>query len=178
MKATMPTQVETPMKPRPSLTSMRSGILQRKCACGGTSRFAGECEEYRKKRLQQKIQNPKSGILNDPSVPLYVHEIIPPGQPLDTETRAFVEPRFGHDFSHVPVHSDARATESARNTNALANTVAHNGVVGVGQFASGQHPKRRSPIRNQHRWRTPERRLPRPHRYPWTTLQPRVPRSR
>ena len=46
----------------------------------------------------------------------YVHEIIPPGQPLDTETRAFVEPRFGHDFSHVPVHSDARATESARNT--------------------------------------------------------------
>ena len=41
-----------------------------------------------------------------------VHEIIPPGQPLDTETRAFVEPRFGHDFSHLPVHSDARATES------------------------------------------------------------------
>jgi hypothetical protein len=24
-----------------------------------------------------------------------------PGQPLDAETRAFVEPRFGHDFSHV-----------------------------------------------------------------------------
>lgn len=28
-----------------------------------------------------------------------------PGQPLDTETRAFMEPRFGYEFSHLPVQS-------------------------------------------------------------------------
>ena len=37
-----------------------------------------------------------------------------PGNPLDTETRAFMESRFGHDFSRVRVHTGARASESAR----------------------------------------------------------------
>src|SRR5215213_9005125 len=35
------------------------------------------------------------------------------GQPLDAETRAFMEPRFGHDFSKVRVHTDALAEKSA-----------------------------------------------------------------
>jgi hypothetical protein len=26
-----------------------------------------------------------------------------PGRPLDADTRAFIEPRFGHDFGHVRV---------------------------------------------------------------------------
>lgn len=46
-----------------------------------------------------------------------------PGQPLDAGTRAFMEPRFGHDFSRVRVHTDATAAESARAMNALAYTV-------------------------------------------------------
>lgn len=29
-----------------------------------------------------------------------------PGQPLDPATRADFEPRFGHDFSHVRIHTD------------------------------------------------------------------------
>jgi hypothetical protein len=37
--------------------------------------------------------------------------------------RAFFEPRFGHDFSQVQVHSDAKAAESARAVNALAYSV-------------------------------------------------------
>jgi hypothetical protein len=38
-------------------------------------------------------------------------------------TRALMEPRFGHDFSRVRVHTDGRAAESARAVNALAYTV-------------------------------------------------------
>lgn len=53
------------------------------------------------------------------------------GQPLDAATRAFMEPRFGHDFSHVRVHTDARAVESAQAVNALAYTVGHDVVFGV-----------------------------------------------
>jgi hypothetical protein len=53
-----------------------------------------------------------------------VHEVLrSPGERLDTATRAFMEPRFGHDFSGVRVHTDPRAAESARAVSALAYTV-------------------------------------------------------
>src|SRR3954452_15766007 len=67
--------------------------------------------------------------------PAIVHEVLrSPGQPLDAATRAFFEPRFGHDFGHVRVHTDARAAESAASVNALAYTVGNHIVVGRGGF--------------------------------------------
>ena len=57
------------------------------------------------------------------------------GQPLDSSTRAFMEPRFGHDFGNVRVHFDARAAASARSVNALAYTVGHDIVFSHGAFA-------------------------------------------
>jgi Domain of unknown function (DUF4157) len=59
------------------------------------------------------------------------------GQPLDAAIRAYMEPRFGHDFSKVRVHSDARAAESARAVHARACTVGYDIVMGAGQFAPG-----------------------------------------
>ncbi|WP_431819295.1 DUF4157 domain-containing protein [Burkholderia sp. F1] len=35
------------------------------------------------------------------------------GRPLDAATRAYMEPRFGHDFGRVRVHTDARATQAS-----------------------------------------------------------------
>ena len=65
-----------------------------------------------------------------------VHEVLgEPGQPLDSSTRAFMEPRFGHDFGNVRVHFDARAAASARSVNALAYTVGHDIVFSDGAFA-------------------------------------------
>src|SRR5688572_7600191 len=45
------------------------------------------------------------------------------GTPLDESTRALMETRLGHDFSHVRVHTDAKAAKSARGVNARAYTV-------------------------------------------------------
>jgi hypothetical protein len=45
-----------------------------------------------------------------------------------------MEPRFGHDFSRVRVHADARAADSARAVNALAYTVGRDVVFGGGQY--------------------------------------------
>jgi hypothetical protein len=45
-----------------------------------------------------------------------------PGAPLDAATRAFFEPRFGHDFGNVRVHVDAKAADSARALDALGYT--------------------------------------------------------
>lgn len=51
------------------------------------------------------------------SVPAVVHDVLQsPGQPLDLGTRAFMEPRFGADFSHLRVHSVAPGTGSGRLT--------------------------------------------------------------
>jgi len=109
------------------------GLLQRKCACGGSPGLAGECEGCRKKKLlQRRAISPAEPT----EVPPIVHEVLrSPGQPLDPATRAFFEPRFGHDFSRVRVHTDARAADSARAVNALAYTVGPNIVFGMGRFA-------------------------------------------
>jgi hypothetical protein len=82
--------------------------------------------------LQRKAEN--TGASGD--VPPIVHDVLrSPGRPLDAATRAFMEPRFGHDFSRVRVRIDAKAAESARVLNALAYTVGPDVVFGAGQYA-------------------------------------------
>ncbi|HEX7288140.1 MAG TPA: DUF4157 domain-containing protein [Candidatus Angelobacter sp.] len=74
------------------------------------------------------------------SAPPIVHQVLnSPGQPLDTSTRSFFEPRFGHDFSKVRVHTDDRAAESARAVNALAYTVGRDVVFAAGQYVPHTH---------------------------------------
>jgi hypothetical protein len=65
------------------------------------------------------------------SVPPLVQTVLTSGvgQPLDATTRAFMEPRFGHDFSQVRVHTDERAVEAAKAVGARAFT-AGNHIVG------------------------------------------------
>ena len=57
------------------------------------------------------------------------------GQPLDSATRSFFEPRFGRDFSAVRIHTDSQATESARAVNARAFTAGSNIVFTQGQYS-------------------------------------------
>lgn len=59
------------------------------------------------------------------------------GQPLDSATRAAMEPRFGHDFSKVRVHTDARASEAARSVQARAYTIGSDIVFRSGAYAPG-----------------------------------------
>jgi hypothetical protein len=113
--------------------------IQRACACGGS------CDDCKKKRpedrnahVQMKAAGPgSSGGMEAPPI---VHEALrSPGQPLDRETRAFMEPRFGHDFRGVRVHTDAKAQESASAVNAKAYTVGSDVVLAAGQPAAGSH---------------------------------------
>jgi Domain of unknown function (DUF4157) len=76
--------------------------------------------------------------------PPKVHNVVESlGQPLDAATRAFMEPRFGHDFSKVRVHADAQAAESAREVKARAYTVGNHVVFGPAEFAPGSQSGRR-----------------------------------
>jgi hypothetical protein len=134
METRLNAQVRT--TPPSSFTPLRGTLLQRKCACGGTPGPTGECEACRKKResktLQRRSDHPSSLIPHPSEAPPIVHEVLrSPGQPLDAQTRAFMEPRFHHDFSHVRLHTDARAAESARAVGALAYTVDRDVVFGA-----------------------------------------------
>jgi hypothetical protein len=69
------------------------------------------------------------------TLPSFVQEVLrSPGLSLDPATRAFMEPRFGKDFGHVRLHTDAKAAESAREVNALAYTVGRDVVFAHGRY--------------------------------------------
>ena len=122
-----------------SRLSVPWGVLQRQCACGQHVPGGRECAGCQKRRLQRAATQAERA-----EVPPIVHEVLrSPGQSLDAATRAFMEPHFGHDFSQVRVHTDARAAESAQAVNALAYTVGRDIVFGSGRFApSTTHGKR------------------------------------
>ena len=56
------------------------------------------------------------------------------GAPLDKDTRGFMESRLGADFSDVRVHTDAKASDSARSVQAYAYTVGNDVVFQSGKY--------------------------------------------
>ena len=117
------------------LPALVSGpVLQRKCACGQHTEGGGGCQACSGKRLQRSSLN-RSATTEVPSI---VHDVLRSnGQSLNATTRSFMEPGFGHDFSRVRVHTDARAAASAEAVNALAYTVGNNIVFNSGRYAPG-----------------------------------------
>jgi hypothetical protein len=133
----MGTEVQAKSTPSvaPAISHAPANLLQCKCACGGDSGVSGECEECRKKRLgipQRSARNSNPWT----KVPPIVSEVISSaGSPLDQGSKKFMESRFGHDFSHVRIHTDSQAAASAKAINALAYTVGKHVVFDKGQYA-------------------------------------------
>lgn len=184
----------------PVLARMQSGILQRKCDCGGSPGPTGECTDCRRKRslrFQPKLRvsqpddryereadrvaeqvmfmaalgAPEAALQTQPLrgrvTPVLQRQTMPEeeggmlqacatrgavsevtasiasaiaalqgnGQRLPASERSFFEPRFGHDFSRIRIHTDARAAWVAEAVNALAFTVGPHVVFGAGQYA-------------------------------------------
>jgi hypothetical protein len=104
----MPAGNRKPMSPplRPSQVPM----LQRKCACGGDSGAGGECTECKAKREQGEdtLQRKTTAAGGPQAAPSVVHEVLrSPGQPLDGQTRAFMEPHFAPNAGGTRRHSMA-----------------------------------------------------------------------
>ena len=121
--------------PTHAFTASPSLVLRRQCACGGSSASGGECADCKRKKEGTTLRR-SSAVAAAPGVaPPIVHEVLgSPGQPLDAATRAFFEPRFGHDFSRVRVHADARAAASARSVNASAYAVGNSIAFESGRY--------------------------------------------
>ncbi|MGE5416091.1 MAG: DUF4157 domain-containing protein [Acidobacteriota bacterium] len=72
-----------------------------------------------------------------PGVPPIVREVLrSSGQPLDPTTIAFMEPRFGYDFSSVRVHDNTTAHRAASGQLARAFTVGNHIVFNLGRYES------------------------------------------
>jgi hypothetical protein len=118
-------------------------MAQRNCDCGNALGVDGEYEESRKQGHQGNRAFSAATGAHARIVPPLVHDVLRShGQPLDPATRAFMEPRFGHDFSKVRVHSDAQAAESARAVGARAYTVGCHLVFSASAFAPATHEGR------------------------------------
>ena len=110
------------------------GLLQRKCGCGQHTVAGGSCSDCEKKKGVAQRKAATGEAINE--VPPIVHEVLrAPGRPLDDDTRAFMEPRFQHDFSRVRVHADSQSTESARSIGAMAYTVGQNVVFDSARYS-------------------------------------------
>jgi hypothetical protein len=80
---------------------------------------------------------PDAAALREPAIkpPRHAQDVLrSPGQPLDSASRASMEPRFGRSFGDVRVHSDAPAAASAEAVNARAYTVGSHIAFGPGQY--------------------------------------------
>ena len=94
-------------------------------------------EIKRKKKTEEFFQTKRttggnSEVFSD--IDSSINSLKGSGQPLSQKTRSYFEPRFGHDFSDVRVHSDAHAAQSAAAINARAYTLGRNIVFGAGQY--------------------------------------------
>jgi hypothetical protein len=109
-------------------------VLQRKCACGTHTPSGGTCATCAEGEHKLRRKATSSEGRQD-AVPDIVQDVLrSAGQPLDTATRAQMEPRFGHDFSGVRVHTGTQADRSARAVGALAYTVGRDIVFSDGQY--------------------------------------------
>jgi len=121
------------------------------CACESSGNPCTECASKKLQRMDANLAHGTPSSTKQDAIgadmrqeargdagteaPPVVHEALTEtGRPLDAGTRAFMEPRFGRDFSGVRVHTSALARESARAVGARAYAVGRDIV-----FAGGEH---------------------------------------
>ena len=108
------------------------------------SRKCADCEkeDEDKEKLQMKRAQGSQPQASEP--PAIVHNVLrSPGQPLDAASRAYFEPRFGHDLSGVRVHTDGDAAQSAGSIGATAYTAGSNIAFAAGRYSPATSSGRR-----------------------------------
>lgn len=86
--------------------------------------------------LQKTAGNATVSAALEEQEPSLVEDVVGSGggSPLEKDTRGFMESRLGADFSDVRVHTDGKASESARSVQAYAYTVGSDVVFQSGKY--------------------------------------------
>jgi hypothetical protein len=117
--------------------------VQRHCSCGGTCekcRALDEVPTASLKPIEEPVpllQRQSESLSDVTSSDSHEHDLIPSdsGQPIDAETRGFMEARFNTDFSDVRVHTDTGAAQSAETFQANAYTSGRDIYFAAGRYA-------------------------------------------
>src|SRR5437016_10455915 len=90
-----------------SVLPSSSKLLQRKCACGGSSGLQDECQDCRNNNLKLQRRSASGGEPH--GVPPIVHDVLrSPGRPLDRPVASFFEARIGNALSRVTAPSQSK----------------------------------------------------------------------
>jgi hypothetical protein len=109
---------------RPAISRIPAHPVQRMCA---------HCEEEEKKEGKGGAR----GAEIEGHTAAGIHALCGQGAPLPPSERSFFEPRFGHDFSRVRIHTGNRAAGLASTLQARAFTVGQDIVFGEGEYDPG-----------------------------------------
>ena len=119
--------------------------LQRMCACGG---FCPDCRKQQASDVGPQPKHAQASAAAATSAPAVVLDALrSPGHPLDSETRATMQPYFWYDLSSIQVHTGGRAARSAYGLNVLAYTIGSHIVFGNG--ACSRNAARQAPSRSR-----------------------------
>jgi len=125
--------------------------IQAKAIPGQTPEIQRMCPECEEETVQRQEESPEEEDLEEdeelqakskpgetpavtPNLESRISSMKSGGQPLDPTARAFFEPRFGHDFSQVRVHTDNVAADTAKSIHARAFTLGNHVVMGSGEY--------------------------------------------
>jgi Domain of unknown function (DUF4157) len=116
-----------------------------KVATPSVQRLCSECEEKLQRQLAENEEEEellqaktagREGPLLTPEIESGIDTVLTgSGRPLPARLRAYFEPRFGHDFGGVRIHTGRDAAKSAQLLNAQAYTVGRHIVFGEERYA-------------------------------------------
>ena len=90
--------------------------------------------QKQRERIHKNFRENDSTWLNTPENRALEFVSQSKGQPLDTATRAAIEPQFAHNFADVRVHTDLEAATVASGVEARAFTVGRDVVFNAGEY--------------------------------------------
>lgn len=93
--------------------------------------LSGACNKCIKKTL---VNKPNSFISNSKLQSIVYQVLTLSGQQLNSNIRDLFEPRFGHNFSKVQIHTNGEAADAAHRINARAFTLGQNIYFGAGEY--------------------------------------------
>jgi hypothetical protein len=115
-------------RPAANAAQPASSRLRRACACASTGEQCARCASG---VMQRSAASPWAGG----SLPRAVHEVLAaPGAALDAGTRSSMQASFGQDLSHVRIHADTEAAQSASAVGAAAYTVGNHIAFAYGRY--------------------------------------------
>ena len=127
-------RMPAPVNYRPAISNGNSGdTIQRKCTeCGD--------EEKIQRKETPDIRMKETGGAGGHTASAEASSAINslgPGSPLPASERAFFEPRFGQDLSHIRVHTGGTADTASKTINARAFSLGNNVAFANGEYQPG-----------------------------------------